>query len=804
MGKLSFLRAAKVSHDRNLQLYIGNSRLTKEWNNVSISWSAFIGRLSNPAKTPESMLEFDQATKAERDRLKDVGGFVGGAFSGKHRKNTELISRDLVTLDLDNANDSVVKRVATGGCSAVVYPTRSSRPENLRYRVIIPTDRPMTPEEYEPVARQLAKMLGILEFCDPTTFQSARLMFFPSISIDQTFDLEHFDEPFVSVDGVLASFDWRNATQWPTAPKEGIKHRTTISRQQDPRAKGGVIGSFCRAYSISEAIEKFLKGVYLPTDTEDRFSYAQGSSTGGAVVYDDTFLYSHHATDPCCDKLVNAFDLCRIHLFGSLDGSREFDLPDHKTSSFASMAKLAMQDEEVVKLVGEEKLAKAKEVFSVVEEPTPQEAVSPGEDWTRKLDWRKDGKGLKNSLSNCVIVLEHDATFRGKIVYDEFTDKVIVTNPLPWGARDSNREWTDTDDNNLILAFETLYSITTNGHILRALDIVVKRNKINSVEEYLKSITWDGVPRVATLLHDFLGAENNEYTRQVMLTTLTNAVKRAIVGGTKWDYVPILCGKQGIGKSRLLAALGKEWFNDSIQTFDGKDASELIQGKWINELPELAAFGKSETNRIKQFITKQTDHYRAAYARNPITRPRRGVFIGTTNDDEFLKDATGNRRFWPVRLGVVEPTSDFSLLCPEYVDEVWAEAYQYYKEGKMHYGLTGEAAATALIEQAGHEVVDDWEGVVRNYLETPKPANWQDLEYPTRVSILHGGVDVDRVLLLDKVCIAEIWQEVFQGDPKKLGWLERRRISTILRKLGWEQSVTIRTKYCGIQKGFTK
>ena len=184
-----------------------------------------------------------------------------------------------------------------------------------------------------------------------------------------------------------------------------------------------------------------------------------------------------------------------------------------------------------------------------------------------------------------------------------------------------------------------------------ALLIISAQNKINDVKRYLERLVWDGVPRVETLLPDYLGAVDNAYTRAVMKKFLCAAVARAIEGGVKFDYMPIATGPQGIGKSTFLAILGGEWFSDSLTTFSGKEAAELIQGTWINEIGELSAFSKQETQVIKQFLSKTHDIYRAAYGRRTEKYPRRCVFFGTSNDHEFLKDATGNRRFWPVEIG---------------------------------------------------------------------------------------------------------------------------------------------------------
>lgn len=198
------------------------------------------------------------------------------------------------------------------------------------------------------------------------------------------------------------------------------------------------------------------------------------------------------------------------------------------------------------------------------------------------------------------------------------------------------------------------------------------------MKRYLQGLKWDGTKRLDTLLSEYLGAEDTAYTRAVMRKSLCAAVGRAVAGGIKYDYMPIFTGPQGIGKSTFLRILGKEWFSDSLTTFEGKEAAELIQGTWINEIGELSAFTKQETQVIKQFLSKTDDIYRAAYGRRTDKYPRRCVFFGTSNDGEFLKDVTGNRRFWPVDVGV-HPAKK----------SVWNQLHQRWTRSGRRHTFTG-------------------------------------------------------------------------------------------------------------------
>lgn len=329
---------------------------------------------------------------------------------------------------------------------------------------------------------------------------------------------------------------------------------------------------------------------------------------------------------------------------------------------------------------------------------------------------------------------------------------------------------------------------------------------INDVKRYLKSLKWDGVKRVDTLLSVYLGAEDTAYTRAVMRKSLCAAVARAIEGGVKYDYMPIFTGPQGIGKSTFLAMLGKEWFSDSLTSFEGKEAAELIQGTWINEVGELTAMSKQETSAVKQFLSKREDIYRAAYGRRTERHPRRCVFFGTSNDREFLKDTTGNRRFWPVDVGVHPAIKSIWNDLPEEVDQIWAEAYMYWALGEQLH-LTKDIEDMAYEQQESHRETSGKEGLISEYLAKPVPKNWDQMDIPARKMFLAGGGVGDVELVpREKTCAVEIWVECFGGEPKYLKRADSTEINNILSGLkGWKRNKNVR-RYgpYGTQKGFER
>lgn len=795
-----------MRHNKSLLISMAGSRKATRWPRARILWSEFVERLKTPVCGTETQEDYLAMPKARQADLKDVGGFVGGTFKGDRRKACLAEGRSLATLDLDNIpagqTEGVLKRVGGLGCAAAIYSTRKHAGHAPRLRIVIPFDRVALPDEYEPAARKLAELLG-MGFCDPTTFDISRLMYWPSRSADAPYVFQAYDNPFCSVDGLLAMYgDWRDATQWPQVPGEEAREKRRLARQEDPTAKRNVIGAFCRTYTVTQAMDEFLPGLYEETAAPGRYTYTGGSTAGGAIVYDgDLFLYSHHATDPCSGLLVNAFDLVRLHKFGELDGEAKEGTPVNKLPSFMEMKRLALEDPEVSALMARERMEEAQRAFQGSDAPMAD------------LDWIKllavDGNGnYKKTINNAVLILENDPQLRGKIATDEFASCGMALGALPWDAREEKHRWGDVDDAGYYRYMETYYGITGRSNMDSALLIASERNKVNDVKRYLEGLTWDGRPRVETLLPDYLGADDNAYTRAVMRKALSAAVARAVVGGVKFDCMPIFTGPQGIGKSTFLSILGKEWFSDSLTTFSGKEAAELIQGTWINEVGELSAFSKQETQVIKQFLSKTHDIYRAAYGKRTEKHPRRCVFFGTSNDHEFLKDATGNRRFWPVDVGIHPPKKSVWESLPGETDQIWAEACALWRAGEELF-LSKELEALARTAQEAHMETTGKEGLIQKFLEKPVPENWERMDLAQRRMYLGGNLSLPEGTALkkrDRTCAMEVWVECFNGDPKYLKRRDSMEINNILMGTpGWRRvKSTQRYGVYGVQRGFTR
>lgn len=766
--------------DTNIIIATGRNRSARSWKSKNMTWSALAKKLAEPTVTNETAAEYVKMPKGEKGRRKDVGGFVGGYIPNNGRRTREEVKeRYLITLDADSPSEDFISNLdlELGDMEYVLYSTHSHTPDNPRYRIIIPTDRVMTPDEYQAVSRRIADDIGIESF-DSSTHQAERLMYWPSCPKDVDYVYQHNEGKLISVDTYLSTYrDWRDTSLWPTSSKESQIRLDAAKKQGNPLEKKGLLGAFCRSYSITDAIHKFLPNVYAPTQHEDRYTYTEGSSVAGLVIYDnDTFAYSNHATDPISGKLVNAFDLVRIHLFGAEDADADprtkvTDLPSYK-----AMLDFVNEDGAAPILLDKERAADME-----FDDITDEE-----EDFLEKL--KRDRRGTPESdVFNCLIVLKYDPALKGKIRLDEFAHRLVVIDDLPWRGKDETPYWTDTDDACLRNYFATKYLIKGKGIIDDALQEVTQANKFHPVREYLTGLTWDGECRVDTLFIDYIGAEDTEYIRAVTRKWMCGAVARVMVPGIKFDTAIVLYGAQGLGKSLILERLGRKWFNNSLVDIKTKDALEQIQGSWINELAELAPTYKNDNEIVKAFISRTSDRFRSPYGRRTEEYPRQCVFAGSTNNLMFLKDRTGNRRFWPITGDKDRKTKNAWELSKDDIDQLWAEAYYYWSNGESLV-LEGDLEEEALRIQLSHTEGGELVGLIEEYLDMLLPENWESLDIFDRRDYIRNYGDDDHCgsVQRERVCALEIWCEVMEGDRKNLQNAKAREITDILQAMqGW-------------------
>ena len=759
-----------------LNISIGNSRMDKRWNQVDLSLEDFKARIASTRYTAETVSQYAKMSKAQQDDIKDVGGFVMGSLKGGRRKKDCVIDRCGLTLDMDYATPNIIETVEIlFSYHCWFYSTHKHKPDKPRLRLIIPLSRPVSPDEYIAIGRRVAADIGI-ELFDDTTYEPSRLMYWPSTSSDGEFIFHEIKGELLDPDEVLSRYkDWRNTAEWPVSKRQQEIVQRETTKVSDPLEKSGTVGAFCRAYSIPDAIETFLGDVYKPSLMPDRFDYIPADSQAGLVVYDDKFAYSHHATDPVHGRLLNAFDLVRLHRFNHLDNRAREDEDIARLPSFKAMQQFAVEDDQVKAVLAQERMEETQKEFT-------------DENWQKALEHDRSGS-VKDTLDNIVHILRYDPRLQG-LAFDLHRDGIVARSHLPW--EQIKEGWGDSDFASMKVYLNNTYGIYAPQKTKDAYVAIASERKFHPIKEFLSSLpAWDRVKRVDHLLVDFFGAENNAYTRAVMRKTLVAAVARVYRPGTKFDSVLILNGPQGIGKSTFFAKLAGNWFSDSLTLTEMRDKAgpEKLQGYWILELGELAGMRKADVETVKSFLSRTDDKYRASYGLNVESHPRQCVIVGSTNSESgFLRDITGNRRFWPVSVDGSGTRKPWELTKDE-VEQIWAEALCMYKAGEKMF-LEGDEAIMAQSQQAEAMETDDREGLIREYLEKLLPANWESMPLYDRRSFL-GGHDFGGTLLTGTeqrqfVCNMEIWAECFSKDPAVMKKSDSYEISGIMNKIeGW-------------------
>ena len=783
---------------RELKIAYGSSCYAKLWSNKTITFDALCERLRHTIRTPETAEEYPKLSKTERDRAKDKGGMVGGWLKDGRRKAANVVCRSMLTHDIDSADAEFLERYQMlNTYASCLYSTHSHTPQAPRYRIITPLTRDVSAEEYLALSRLLAKEWGI-DCVDSCSYRAHQLMYWPTTPSNGEYVFERFEGPWLNPDTYLARYpNWRDVSLLPTSSRESILIDHQRKQQADPLTKPGVIGAFCRTYQIEDAIDTFLSDVYQPSMMTGRYDYVPADSSAGVVIYDGKFAYSHHATDPACGQLLNAFDLVRIHKFGNLDDKAAADASPTKLPSYKAMCDLALQDEAVRLTLAEERAAQVAEDFK------------EGDNWQTQLELDHGGL-IKDTMANISIILRNDPKLQG-IVYNQFSNLLDVREELPW--QQVKPGWGDTDLACAKLYFERHYHIWSPAKFKDALLAVTSAERLyHPIRQYLDSLTWDGVPRLDTLLIDYLGAEDTPYVRAVTRKTLAAGVARIYEPGIKFDSILVLNGPQGIGKSTFFARLGKKWYSDSLTIADMKDktASEKLQGYWLLEISELAGMKKMDVETVKSFITRTDDKYRQSYGVSVESHPRSCFIVGTTNSDGgFLRDITGNRRFWPVRVTGGSGLHPWDM---KDIDQIWAEAVQAYRSGEELF-LKDAVAAEASARQREAMESDDREGMVQDYLDRLLPADWDGYDLYQRRSYFGGGdfeASAEGTVRRKRVCAMEIWCECFGKAREALRKGDSYEIEGILYKLGgWKKyeasrSGKMRFAGYGIQKCYVR
>lgn len=393
--------------------------------------------------------------------------------------------------------------------------------------------------------------------------------------------------------------------------------------------------------------------------------------------------------------------------------------------------------------------------------------------WIDKLEYGITKQGEKHLLKNgrnIELILEN--CIGDKIAYNVFADEETVLADLPWRRIEDQDEWKNADFAELSHWFDVKWNLKNEKQINNAFVHVLHKRSFHPIKDYLESTKWDGELRIPYFFHNFLGVENNSFNREIAVRFFTGAVRRVYQPGCKHDWSVVLVGGQGLMKSWLIEKIAVCDTFGELTSFDAKDGGEQLRGKWILEIPELAAKKKSNNEEMKAFMSRRSDDYRAAYARKTEKRPRQAVLVGTSNDMEFITDETGDRRNVPLLCQKEHITMDISKdLTPEFLLQLWAEAKVYFDQGKESY-LDKQLESELSEMQTRHKKTD--------------PLQDEVLEYAARIE------EKGRAHL----CVREIWDHVVADDPKKKPTRkDSDRIIAMLTSLGYKR--TAKKKWCG-------
>ncbi len=399
------------------------------------------------------------------------------------------------------------------------------------------------------------------------------------------------------------------------------------------------------------------------------------------------------------------------------------------------------------------------------------------------LSLERDIKGnLLCTLSNVVAILENDENLKN-IVYNEFRNSIDIIGEVPW-KRD-NYGWNNMDFSCFEVYLERNYGLYSPSKCKDALYAYLSSGRrFHPVKEYLKKLQWDGVERLDTLLIDYLGADDTYYVRSVTRKTFVAAINRIFCPGVKFDTLLVLCGPQGIGKSTLFSKFGGEWYSDSMTIADMRDktAAEKLQGVWVMELGELAGLKKIDVEVVKSFLSRVNDQYRPTYGQYVENHLRMGIIVGTTNaTDGFLRDITGNRRFWTVLLGGNAKKKVWDMTENE-VRQIWAEALYRYNAGEKIY-LEQDLERVAKEMQRNAMESDPRQGIIEEYLDSTSK---------------------------NRTCLIEIWCECLGRERTDMRKSDAYELEGILRQIGnWEiysGNTTGKTRFqgYGVQKTFVR
>lgn len=733
------------------------------WEQGTITWAELTSWLDKPAKTKACgnyLVGLLVETTVTHPKAKET-------CTGLHRIKQAVKLRGMLTLDVDYPDEGfAVDAPLLLPYAMAIHSTYSSIPLEPRYRLLIPLDRPVTPDEYAVAAASVMQTLGQEQF-DAGSSQPERYMFKPAAGDPDAYEHYVISGPVAPVAELLKDFN-ADLSTLPT-PKP---HKN----KRDPFTIDGPVGAFNRAYENLEDVIAEYELPYEQAET-DRWHLVGASAAAGMSTVQPGLVYSHHSNDPAYGQTCSAFDLVRLHLHGYLDEDKAAGTPVNRLPSHAAMLETATTDLRVVReLVGDDFSA---EMGQLAEDVIDEDREA---NWRMQFTLNSRSGFPEDDIRNWDLISKNDAAFK-QLRFNEMTMAVEIGGDLPWRKWAVGKETFHSGDRSaLALYIERVYRIRPPRAYLD--DLISERSRaasFNPVVDYLHTLKWDGVQRVETCLP---GVRPTKFTRLVGRKVMAAAVARMLDPGCKWDHMLVLFGEEGLGKSHWVEKMSKG-FSASLGRIGDKDTLITMQRSWIMTSDEGHSLRKADFDAQKEFITRNSDVFRLPYEREASAHPRHCVIWGTTNDDVFLRRQEGNRRFLIVKC---EEKVDFDALTDHYVDQVWAEALHLYRAGEQLW-LGGDDAALAAKEREAFTEEDALTGVIQAYLGTLIPEDWYSMSPEGRQLWLQNqsdGFTAAGTERMDTVCSMQIWVEALgrrRGDHKRVDLLE---INTALKQLqGW-------------------
>lgn len=871
--KMRGSRAAVDKHVLKVGISSGHRGRVK---NQRLTWAELREKLSTPSVDSITKAQYDKLPVTEQVKLKNKGYFTSSQFEkGKRNIKSIVPFKSLIAWDIDKPTVEQFAELinpdpdfsALTPYEHFVYTTRSHNKAHPRARVVIPLYKEVDLDTADAVSRILAekfdaKMVAV----DPVSYRPAQIMYMPSISADQRSDFitHHNQGRLLDAHADVLDLwdrDWKNPELLPRGEREEAPRESMIGKVQHPTEKRGWVGAFCRTISVIDGLF-MLSEFYEPAEDgpdPTRWSYIKGTSRGGVLAYsEDDRFYSNHSSDPCYMQNLTIFDGFRIHLFGHLDDDSDGETDVTKSKSYLAMIEHIKTDPEFEAV----RHAYAAENYDVdamaddaefeaelEDEPkTPAVEVSaaaePEVDLLKLLDFTESGQ-VRKTIHNIALILEHDKRFKGAFRFNEMTRRVVVTRRisakrLNLRTPDIDAESGDPMTDNIRTTVRRIMSAPNrkdkegktlagwglqvgDDDLAKAIDEVAHARGFHPVRQFLQGLEWDGVSRLRSMLHTYwhIPLDNTGYHAEVAEKTLVAAVARVFEPGHKFDYMVIFEGLTGYGKSTAckLLAVRPEWFTEFTADLDKNErVIENVVGKWIIEWPELSSMTKAESESVKALLSSSGRTGRLAFRREQEDFKLQGVFFGTTNEDEYLRDKTGNRRYWPVKItaGRMIDTEGLRRDMPQ----IWAEVYQVYLWYRRQFPksdypdlplfLTGDAktAAEFLQQQRMVKGIEEiWEGQIYEWLE--KPVSEHELQTELESSVdddLDDSADNSKKLLRQRVCIAQVATSCLGLEMRRVSRIERDIISRILAVApGWTTAPNpLRFGKYGRQKGWVR